>query len=268
MPAIALLGATGRMGRALVRAVGERPEFKICGALASANSRHLGEDIGVVAGGAPVDVRVTSDLAAALKAADVAIDFALAGNLEERARAVGAAGCAWVLGTTGLSTRQMEAVDTAAGRVAVIASPNMSVGVQLLFKLVDAAARTLAADYDIEIFEAHHGDKVDAPSGTARRLGEVAAAARGVRLAQAGEFNRASAPGPRKRGSIGFSVARGGDIIGDHRVTFAGLGEQLVLEHRANDRMTYARGAVAAAKWLAGRPAGRYEMTDIIFYKQ
>jgi 4-hydroxy-tetrahydrodipicolinate reductase len=264
MPAIALMGATGKMGRALVRAVSERSELRISGALATRESAHLGEDIGVLSGFAALGVKVKSDIDAALKGADVAIDFALAGNVEERARAVAAAGCAWVLGTTGLSARQEEAVGAAAGRVPVLASPNMSVAVHLLMKLVDTAARALPTDYDIEIFEAHHRDKIDAPSGTARRLGEVAAAARGARVTASAELKRASTAGPRKAGSIGISVARGGDIVGEHRVTFAGPGEQLVLEHRANDRMAFARGAVAAALWLAGRPAGRYEMGDVI----
>jgi 4-hydroxy-tetrahydrodipicolinate reductase len=135
-------------------------------------------------------------------------------------------------------------------------------------QLVEMAARALPAGYDIEIFEAHHRDKIDAPSGTARRLGEMAAAARGTRLGDSGELNRASMPGPRKAGSIGFAVARGGDIVGEHRVTFAGAGEQLVLEHRVSDRLAFARGAVAAALWLAGRAAGRYEMRDVISAKQ
>jgi len=268
MPAIALLGATGRMGRALVRAVSERPELRICGALASAASRHFGEDIGTLAGQGALGVTVTSSISAALKGADVAIDFALPDGVEERARAVVASKCAWVLGTTGFSARQQEAVAGAAMLVPVLASPNMSVAVQLLMQLVEMAARALPAGYDIEIFEAHHRDKIDAPSGTARRLGEMAAAARGTRLGDSGELNRASMPGPRKAGSIGFAVARGGDIVGEHRVTFAGAGEQLVLEHRVSDRLAFARGAVAAALWLAGRAAGRYEMRDVISAKQ
>ena len=264
MPAIAIVGATGRMGRSLVHAAAERREVRICGALASPASSHLGEDIGVLAGGAALGVPITADVAIALRGAQVAIDFALAADVEARAASISAAGCAWVLGTTGLSPRQLKAVDAAAVRVPVLASPNMSLGVQLLLRLVDEAARSLPQDYDIEIYEAHHRNKVDAPSGTARRLGEVAAAARGLEFAEVGEPNRVSRPGPRRAGSIGVSVARGGDIVGEHRVSFAGLGEQLILEHRASDRMTFARGAVAAALWLAGRPPARYEMSDVI----
>jgi 4-hydroxy-tetrahydrodipicolinate reductase len=256
------------MGRAVVRAAAERRDARICAAVASNRSTHLGEDIGVLAGVAALGVNITADIGAALKGADVAIDFALAADVEERARAVTSAGCAWVLGTTGLSPRQQDAVRAAAGQVAVLHSPNMSVAVQLLLRLVAEAARALPTDYDIEIFEAHHREKIDAPSGTARRLGEVAAAARGARLSESAEFQRASAGGPRKPDSIGFSVARGGDIVGEHRVTFTGLGEQLLLEHRATDRMAFARGAVAAALWLAGRPPGLYEMNDVISVKQ
>jgi 4-hydroxy-tetrahydrodipicolinate reductase len=256
------------MGRALVRAVGERPELRICAALASAGSSHLGEDVGTLAGQAALGVTVTASITAALRGADVAIDFALPEGVEERARAVVASRCAWVLGTTGLSAQQQAAVTGAAAHIAVLTSPNMSVAVQLLIKLVETAARALPAGYDIEIFEAHHRDKIDAPSGTARRLGEAAAAARGARLADLSELNRASLPGPRKAGSIGFAVARGGDLVGEHRVTFAGSGEQLVLEHRASDRLAFARGAVAAALWLAGRPAGLYQMGDVISAKQ
>ncbi len=268
MPAIALVGATGRMGRALVCAAAESPQARIAGACASARSHHLGRDVGLLAGHPAVGVTVTADLPLALKGADVAIDFALAEGLEERARAISAAGCAWVLGTTGLTAAQREAVDSASARIAVIASPNMCLAVQLLMRLVDTAARTLPPDFDIEIHETHHRDKVDAPSGTARRLGEIAAKARGLAIGNPGDSIRTAASGPRKPDTIGFSVARGGDIVGEHRVLFAGLGEQLVLEHRASDRMAFARGAVTAALWLAGKPAGRYEMNDVGSGKQ
>ncbi len=268
MPAIALLGATGRMGRALVHALAEHPELRISGALASAASRHLGGDIGSVAGTAALGVAITADIGTALRGADVAVDFALPGNVVGRAQAVVAATCNWVLGTTGMSASERAAVDVASRQIAVIASPNTSLGVQVLLRLADAAARGLPLSFDIEVFEAHHRGKIDAPSGTARELGEVLAAARGTNLAAAGEFARASVQGPRRVGSIGFTVARGGDVIGDHRVTFAGLGEQLVLEHRATDRMAYARGAVAAAAWLAGRDAGAYAMSDVALIKE
>lgn len=268
MPAIALVGATGKMGRALVCAAAESPQVRITGACASTRSNQLGNDVGVLAGRPPLGVTVTADLPLALKGADVAIDFALADGLEGRARAISAAGCAWVLGTTGLSAGHREAVESASTRIAVLASPNMSLAVQLLMRLIDTAARALPADFDIEIHETHHRDKVDAPSGTARRLGEIAASARGLVAADPAESMRSVATGPRKPDTIGFSVARGGDIVGEHRVLFAGLGEQLVLEHRASDRMAFARGAVTAAVWLAGRLPGRYEMSDVGAGKQ
>jgi 4-hydroxy-tetrahydrodipicolinate reductase len=267
MPAIALVGATGKMGRALVRAAAERADVRICGAAASPGSRHLDQDVGLVAGHKAVGVCVTANLAKALKDSEVAIDFALPADLEVRARAISAAGCAWVLGTTGLSAAHRAAIDAAAQKVAVLVSPNMSIAVQLLMRLVGEAARALPADFDIEIHETHHRDKIDAPSGTARRLGEIAAAARGQTLDE-GNLLRSTASGARQPGAVEFSVARAGDIVGEHRVIFAGLGEQLVLEHRATDRMAFARGAMAAAVWIAGRPAGRYEMGNLIAEKQ
>lgn len=267
MPAIALVGATGRMGRALVRAAGERADVDICGAAASPGSRHLDQDVGLLAGQKAIGVRVTADLAAALKGAQVAIDFALPSDLELRARTIATAGCAWVLGTTGLDSAQRSAIDAAAKRIAVLVSPNMSIAVQLLMRLVGEAARALPQDFDIEVQETHHRDKIDAPSGTARRIGEIAAAARGQKLEE-GSLVRMVGGGARKPGAIEFSVTRAGDIVGEHRVVFAGLGEQLVLEHRATDRMAFARGALAAAVWIAGRSAGRYEMADLINEKQ
>ena len=267
MPAIALVGATGKMGRALVRAATERADVRICGAAVSPGSRHLDQDVGVVAGHKAIGVRVTSDLATALKDAQVAVDFALPVDLEARARTVAAAGCAWILGTTGLDSAQRSAVDAAAKKVAVLVSPNMSIAVQLLMRLVGEAANALPKDFDIEIHETHHRDKVDAPSGTAKRLGEIAAAARGQSLEE-GSLVRSPGSGARRAGAVEFSVTRAGDIVGEHRVIFAGLGEQLVLEHRATDRMAFARGALAAAVWIAGRPAGRYEMADLISVKQ
>lgn len=220
-----------------------------------------------MAGHKAVGVRVTSDLASAVKDAQVAVDFALAADLESRARAVATAGCAWILGTTGLSSLDRSAIDAAAKHVAVLASPNMSIAVQLLMRLVGEAARALPKDFDIEIHETHHRDKIDAPSGTAKRLGEIAAGARGHALDE-NNLLRSQASRPRQSGAVEFSVTRAGDIVGEHRVIFAGLGEQLVLEHRASDRMAFARGAIAAAVWIAGRPAGRYEMADVIDGKQ
>lgn len=267
MPAIALLGATGRMGRAIVRAAGERSDVTITGATGSAGGRHTGEDVGTLANLPALGVRVTSDLAAALQGSDVAVDFSLPAGIERRAHEIAERRCGWVIGTTGLTQAQLLAVDEASKRVPVLASPNMSLAVQLLLRLVAQAAHALPANFDIEIHEAHHRDKLDAPSGTARRLGEVAATARGVKPPQ-GELLRATASSVRAPGSIGFSVARGGDIVGEHRVVFAGPGEQLVLEHRATDRMAFARGALTAAVWLTGRAAGRYDMSDVISWKQ
>jgi 4-hydroxy-tetrahydrodipicolinate reductase len=210
-------------------------------------------------------VKIGSDLSAALAHADVMIDFsapsATAGNLA----AAAAAGVAVLVGTTGLDAQTQAAAAAASQRVPVIVAANTSLGVTLLIELVRAAAHALPDDFDIEIVEGHHRHKKDAPSGTALALGRAAAAGRGV------EFDRVAVPartgGERQRGEIGFAVVRGGDIVGDHQVTFAGEGERVTLGHQATDRAIFARGAVRAALWLAGRAPGRYEMKDVISLK-
>jgi 4-hydroxy-tetrahydrodipicolinate reductase len=169
-----------------------------------------------------------------------------------------------VIGTTGHSEAVRAQINAAARNIPLVMAPNMSLGVNLLLKLVELAAAKLDADYDIEVFEAHHRNKKDAPSGTALALGASAAAGRGVKLAEAAEHSRHGNTGARERGKIGFSVFRGGDVVGDHTVTFAGIGERIELTHRASDRLAFARGAVKAAQWLAGRPAGLYSMQDVL----
>jgi 4-hydroxy-tetrahydrodipicolinate reductase len=169
-----------------------------------------------------------------------------------------------VIGTTGHSDAVQAQISAAAERIAIVMAPNMSLGVNLLLKLVELAAAKLDAGYDIEVFEAHHRHKKDAPSGTALALGAAAATGRGVELSDAAEYSRHGDTGARERGSIGFSVFRGGDVVGDHTVTFAGIGERIELTHRAGDRLAFARGAVRAAQWLVGRPPGLYSMRDVL----
>jgi 4-hydroxy-tetrahydrodipicolinate reductase len=261
---VAILGISGRMGRALITALDEDRSFALSGACASATSRWIGQDAGVAAGGPPRHVTVAANPVDALHGANVAIDFTLpiatAGNVQ----ACSTAGCAMVIGTTGLADSARRQIDDASRAIPIVLAPNMSVGVNLLLGLAELAARSLDARYDIEIFEAHHRHKKDAPSGTALALGAAAARGRGTSLEVAAEYSRTGVSGPRTPGKIGFSVFRGGDVIGDHTVTFAGTGERIELTHRATDRLAFARGALHAARWLPGKAPGLYTMQDVL----
>jgi len=261
---IAVLGVSGRMGRALLTAIDEAPGTKLGGATASPNSRWLGKDAGDATGGVKRDVTVEADPAAALRNAQVAIDFTLPEATAANLAACVAARCPVVIGTTGHTEAVRAQIAEAAQSIPVVMAPNMSLGVNLLLKLVELAANKLDADYDIEVFEAHHRNKKDAPSGTALALGAAAADGRDVKLSDAAEYSRHGNTGARERGSIGFSVFRGGDVVGDHTVTFAGIGERIELTHRASDRLAFARGAVKAAQWLVGKSPGLYSMQDVL----
>jgi len=261
---VAMFGASGRMGRTIVPMVAASTDLRLSGALAAAEDAHLGHDAGAVAGTTPVAVSITSDPDRALEGADVAIDFTLPAASLAHARACLARKVPLVIGTTGHDDRARAEIAKIAESIAVVMAPNMSLGVNLLFKLAELGARALDAEYDIEIFEAHHRHKVDAPSGTALGLGHAVARGRGTTLDQVAEYARHGAAGPRRKGAIGFSVLRGGDIVGDHRVFFAGPGEQIELAHHAQDRSGFARGALVAARWVVGRPAGLYSMMDVL----
>lgn len=261
---IAIFGVTGRMGAALLRAIDEVPRARLSGATASSTSRWLKQDAGTPGSGPLRGIAIGDDPTAALRNAGVAIDFALPEATLANVRACSDAGCALVIGTTGLSDATRDEITAAAKKIPIVLSANMSVGVNLLMKLTELAAQSLDTSYDIEVFEAHHRNKKDAPSGTALALGQSAAAGRGVSLGDVGVFERHGETGARQAGSIGFSVFRGGDVIGDHTVTFAGNGERLELSHRASDRMMFARGAMRAAQWLVGREAGLYSMQDVL----
>jgi len=267
VPGIAILGVTGRMGQALVRALREAPSdpgssLQLSGALASPSSARLGLD--AAAEGAPTGICVGSDPEAALAGAAVAVDFSAPQQLAAHARACAARGVAFLAGTTGFDRDARAALEAAAGRIPVLIAPNTSVGVAVLTQLASAAAAALGADVDVEISEAHHRLKRDAPSGTALALGEAVAAARGARLEEVACYDRHGAIEARTPGSIGFAVVRAGDIVGEHTVMFAAAGERLELTHRATDRMIFARGALRAARWLIGRPAGLYGMRDVL----
>lgn len=264
MANVAIFGVTGRMGRCLVRALRESADLVLTGALASAGSSTLGRDAGDVTEAGPIGVPITADRARALEGADVVVDFTLPSATIANLEAAAARGVPAVIGTTGLDAAQIEAVQAVSRRLPVLLAPNMSLGVNLMFSLVARAAAALGDAYDIEILEAHHRNKVDAPSGTALRIGEIAAGARGVTLADVGIRSRAGNTGPRPRGGIGFAVLRGGDIVGEHRILFAAAGETLEIGHRATDRMTFAHGALTAARWIVGRPPGLYGMADVL----
>jgi 4-hydroxy-tetrahydrodipicolinate reductase len=267
-----IIGVTGRMGAALVRAAAQTSDFRVTGAVASQNSASLGLDAGELAGIGSIGVAVTCDLSSALAAADVAIDFSSGQATAANVAACRKARKALLIGTTGYASQVERDFKDAAADIALLVASNTSVGVTLLIELVREAARALPATFDIEIIEAHHRAKRDAPSGTALALGNAAASGRkgsGQVLSQAElvSSERISTPGPRHEGEIGFAVVRGGDIVGEHTVLFAGNGERLSLSHCVTDRAIFARGAVQAARWLLGRPAGRYTMSDFIGYK-
>jgi 4-hydroxy-tetrahydrodipicolinate reductase len=262
---VSLFGATGRMGQSLVRAIHDSTDFELAGAAASPGSAALGADAATLAGlPEPLGVAVTGEARTALAGADVALDFSAAAAIGAHLEACLATGVAFVVGTTGFDAATDRRLVAASKEIAVLIAPNTSLGVNLLAQLVEKAAASLPPEYDIEILEAHHRYKVDAPSGTALKLGRAAAAGRRIELGDAPAAIRSGDSGPRQAGSIGFAVIRGGDIVGEHTVIYAGPGERIELTHRAHDRMTFAYGALRAAAWLRGRPAGLYTMGDVL----
>ena len=263
---IAVAGAGGRMGMALLEAATSTEGVTLAAALDMPGSRLAGRDAGEFVPAAR-GVVVGHDIAHAMANSDVLIDFTRPEGTLAHVRACREAKRALVIGTTGFEPAQLEQVRAAARDIAIVMAPNMSVGVNVTLKLVELAAKALGPDYDVEVFEMHHKLKVDAPSGTALKLGEVAARARGASLDRDGVFARHGVTGERKAGSVGFSVARGGDIVGDHTVFFAGPGERVEITHRSSSRATYAQGAMRAAKFLSGKAPGLYDMQDVLGLK-
>jgi 4-hydroxy-tetrahydrodipicolinate reductase len=252
------------MGQSVLRALREptTPSLSLTGALASAASVRLGQDAAVE--GAPSGVLVTADAETALRGAEVAVDFSLPQCVASHASLCRDHGVPLLVGTTGFDAQTRSVLEAAAVKVAVVVAPNTSVGVALLDRLTELAARALERDFDVEVSEAHHRMKRDAPSGTALALGETVARARGRSLADLAIYDRHGSRELRAPGSIGFAVTRAGDIVGEHTVTFAALGERVELTHRATDRLVFARGALRAAEWLIGRPPGLYGMADVL----
>lgn len=261
---VGVIGCGGRMGRAVLREVLAAPDLELVGGIERTGHPDLGQDLGLLAGVGATGLVAGADLAALLERSDALIEFSTPEASLEHARSCADRGRPLVVGTTGFSAEQDRELSRLAERFPLLVAPNMSLGVNLLLALTEQVARALGPDFDIEILEMHHRQKVDAPSGTALALGRAAAEGRGVRLEQAAVRVRDGVTGPRVRGTIGFATLRGGDVVGDHSVIFAGEGERIVLQHLAADRRIYARGAVAAARWLVGRPPGRYAMRDVL----
>ncbi len=258
---IAVTGASGRMGQQVMEQVLADKSCALVGALLRPGHALVGQDVSKLLGGAFVGVKFTADADRAFTDADAVIDFSLPDACIQFANAARRSDSAFITGTTGLNDVQEEILVRVSSAVPVVWGSNMSLGVNLLMALVEQAAARLGKDYDIEIVEMHHNQKLDAPSGTALSLGEAAAAGRKVDLTEALVLDRS---GKRQAGDIGFAVLRGGDVVGDHEVMFAGPGERLILGHKASNRGIFARGAIAAAKWAYGRPAGFYGMKDVL----
>ncbi len=261
---IAVLGAAGRMGRMLVQTVHAETDTEVAAAVEREDNPFLGTDAGALAGIGEIGVPVGGSVHRALAVCDACIDFTLPEPTVEHAEACRSMGRAMVIGTTGLSPDQLAALERSARDIPIVHAPNMSVGVNLCFRLLDVAARTLGDSVDIEIIEAHHRNKVDAPSGTAVRMGEIVAAALGRNLADCAVYGREGRTGVRDRETIGFETIRAGDIVSEHTVMFAGEGERIELTHRGTSRANFAAGAVRAARWVTRRPPGLYDMQDVL----
>lgn len=263
---VVIAGCSGRMGHALLEGVFGDAELALHAALDRPDSPQIGRDAGEQFGRS-TGVRISHDVQAALVGADVLVDFTRPEPSLEYLAACQAAGVKLVIGTTGFTAEQKQRIETAAQQIGIVFAPNMSVGVTLLINLVQSAAKVLAEGYDVEIIEAHHRHKVDAPSGTALRLGEAAAAALGRELDTCAVYGREGVTGERDPSTIGFATVRGGDVVGDHTVLFAGIGERVELTHKASSRATFALGALRAAKFLRGHDSGLYDMRDVLGLK-
>ncbi|MCH8503139.1 MAG: 4-hydroxy-tetrahydrodipicolinate reductase [Ectothiorhodospiraceae bacterium] len=261
---IGIVGAAGRMGRYLVEATLQHQELTLGAAIEREGSDFVGVDAGELAGQGRQGVTITDDLASALDGIDVLIDFTIPEATVANARACAEKGVAMVIGTTGLGEEQKSEISAAAAKVGIVFAANYSVGVTLSLKLIDMAARVLGDDYDVEVVEAHHRHKIDAPSGTALRMGEVLAEALGRDLKQCAVFGREGRTGERDSKTIGFETIRGGDVVGDHTVMYLGIGERLEITHKASSRMTFAKGAARSAAWITGQPKGLYDMEDVL----
>ena len=264
LPGIVITGASGRMGQMLVKTVVQSDKARLVGAVEREGSPALGQDIGALCGLGDIGVVVESDPLPSFARAQAVIDFTAPAATLEFAALAAQARAVHVIGTTGMSEDDIAQLAPAARHAVIIRAGNMSLGVNLLTQLTKKVAAALDEDYDIEVIEAHHNQKVDAPSGTALMLGEAAAQGRGVALKDVSDSGRDGITGARKRGDIGFSAIRGGDIVGEHDVMFAAMGERIILRHIASDRSVFARGALKAALWGQDKSPGAYDMIDVL----
>jgi len=266
---IGITGAAGRMGRTLIEAIDlAGGQLVLAGAVERPESSLLGADSGELAGQGKNGVPVVGALAEVIGDIDVLIDFTVPAATVANVALCAERGTAIVIGTTGFTAEQQMEIERAAGSIAVCKATNFSTGVNLCFQLLDMAARVLGDDVDIEVYEAHHRHKIDAPSGTALSMGEVVASALGRELQKVAVYGREGQTGARERETIGFATVRAGDIVGDHTVTFAAEGERVEITHKASSRMSFARGAVRAAGWLVGQGAGLYDMQDVLGFNK
>jgi len=263
---IAIAGASGRMGRMLIEAVQAADDCVLAGALDVAASPAIGNDATAFLGHAS-DVAISADISRGLQHAHTLIDFTRPEGTMAHLKVCRELGVNLVIGTTGFTEAQKAEIAEAAKDIAIMLSPNMSVGVNVTLKLLEMAAKALSSGYDIEVIEAHHRHKVDAPSGTALKMGEVIASALGRDLKDCAVYERYGHTGERDPSSIGFATVRGGDIVGDHTVLFAGIGERIEITHKSSSRVTYAQGSLRAVRFLAGRKSGLYDMFDVLGLK-
>ncbi|MBD3679512.1 MAG: 4-hydroxy-tetrahydrodipicolinate reductase [Rhodobacteraceae bacterium] len=264
LPGIVVTGASGRMGQMLIRTVLDSDKARIVGAVERPGHDWVGRDLGEAMGGAALGVTVTDEPLEAFAKAQAILDFTAPVATVEFAALAAQARAVHVIGTTGLTAEDLKKINAAARHAVVVRAGNMSLGVNLLVKLTRMVAAALDEDFDIEVIEAHHNKKVDAPSGTALMLGEAAAEGRGVSLDDVSDRGRDGITGARKRGDIGFTAIRGGDIVGEHDVMFAGPGERIILRHVASDRALFAKGALKAALWGQDKKPGEYDMLDVL----
>lgn len=264
LPGIVVTGASGRMGQMLVETIRSSGKARLIGAVERSGHDWVGQDVGVAMGGTALGVVVSDDPLDSFVKAQAVVDFTTPEATLEFAALAAQARAVHVIGTTGMSDAQIAKLEPAARHAVIIRAGNMSLGVNLLTQLTKKIAAALDEDYDIEIIEAHHNKKVDAPSGTALMLGEAAAAGRGVKLAEVSDRGRDGITGARRRGDIGFAAVRGGDIVGEHDVMFAADGERIILRHVASDRSVFVRGALRAALWGQGKSPGQYDMIDVL----
>lgn len=264
LPGIVITGASGRMGQMLVRLVAASDKARLVGCIEREGHAWIGHDIGTCMGGSPMGVLVTDDPLEAFAKAQAVIDFTAPAATVSFSKLAAQARCVHVIGTTGLEKTHLEQLEPAARHAVLVRAGNMSLGVNLLVRLTQKIAAALDEDWDVEVVEAHHRMKVDAPSGTALMLGEAAAKGRGVALEEARVSGRDGITGARQRGTIGFSAIRGGDIVGEHDVIFAADGERVILRHVATDRAIFARGALRAALWGQDQKPGQYDMMDVL----